>query len=294
MPTAERALLHRGGRPGTWGNLGLWREGEDDDYAGACTALARAVADAAGLRAGDAVLDLACGAGDELQLWLDTYGAGRVHGVELDPQLAQAARQRVGLRATVQQCSALAPAEPPAAPPGAAFDRVLCVDAAYHLRPRAAFLHAAWQALKPGGTLAYTDLCLRPAAGARGAVVLRAAARLCGLAADELLDAAAQCARLEALGFAGVQAQPLDDAVLGGFARFVHQQGRRVMRTALHRDWRRPFLTAKLIGPCRRAGLGYLLLTATRPGGDATAAIARATAWAERTALSSSGTPASA
>jgi SAM-dependent methyltransferase len=290
MPTAERALLHRGGRSGTWGNLGLWREGEGDDYAGACTALARAVADAAGLRAGDAVLDLACGAGDELQLWLDAYGAGRVHGVELDPALAQAARQRLGLRATVHQGSALAPA----ASRGAAFDRVLCVDAAYHLRPRAAFLQTAWQALKPGGTLAYTDLCLHPAAGARGALVLRAAARLCGLAADDLLDAASQRTRLESIGFAGVQLRRLDDAVLGGFARFVGTQGPRVMRTALHRDWRRPFLTAKLIGPCRRAGLGYLLLTATRPGGGATAAIARATAWAERTALSSKGTPASA
>lgn len=289
MPTAERALLHRGGRPGTWGNLGLWRDAEDD-YAGACSALARAVADAAGLRAGDAVLDLACGAGDELQLWLDAYGAGRVHGVELDPRLAQAARQRLGPRATVQQGSALAASMPP----GLGFDRVLCVDAAYHLRPRADVLQAAWRALKPGGTLAYTDLCLEPAAGSRGALVLRAAARLCGLAADELLDAAAQRARLEALGYAGVQVQRLDDPVLGGFVRFVRQQGPRVARTALHRDWRRPGLTARLIGPCRRAGLGYLLLSATRPGGEAAAAIARATAWAERTALSSSGTPVSA
>lgn len=289
MPTAERALLHRGGRRGTWGNLGLWRDGEDDDYAGACRALACAVADAAGLRAGDAVLDLACGAGDELQLWLDTYGAAQVHGVELDPLLAQAARQRLGTRATVQQGSALAPA----AAIDAAFDRVLCVDAAYHLRPRAAFLQAAWRALKPGGTLAYTDLCLQPAAGSRGALVLRAAARLCGLAADELQGAAAQRARLEALGFAGVQVRPLDDEVLGGFARFVRAQGARVARTALHRDWRRPGLTARLIGPCRRAGLGYLLLTATKPG-LAAAEMARAAASAERTALSSSGTPASA
>jgi SAM-dependent methyltransferase len=274
MPTAERALLHRGGRRGTWGNLGLWQHGEDDDYAGACTALARAVADAAGLRTGDAVLDLACGAGDELQLWLDAYGAGRVHGVELDVQLAQAARQRLGPRATVQQGSALTLATPP----GVAFDRVLCVDAAYHLRPRAAFLQAAWRALKPGGTLAYTDLCLHPGTATRGAVLLRAAARLCGLAADELLDTAAQRARLEAMGFTGVQVQPLDAAVLGGFARFVQAQGPRVARTALHRDWRRPGLTARLIGPCRRAGLGYLLLTATRPGGEAAAAIAHATA----------------
>jgi cyclopropane fatty-acyl-phospholipid synthase-like methyltransferase len=160
MPTAERALLHRGGRRGTWGNLGLWPAGDaadtdttsDTDYAQACTALARAVADAAGLARGDAVLDLACGAGDELLLWLDDYGAARVHALEHDALLAHAATQRVGGRAEVLCASAL---QPPAA---LRVNRVLCVDAAYHLRPRSAFLRAAWQALEPGGTLAYTDL----------------------------------------------------------------------------------------------------------------------------------------
>ena len=52
MPAAhrQRQLLHQGGRPGTWGNLGLWADGGDTpdliattDYAGACRALALAV-----------------------------------------------------------------------------------------------------------------------------------------------------------------------------------------------------------------------------------------------------------
>lgn len=267
MPTAERALLHRGGRRGTWGNLGLWRDAEED-YAGACAALARAVADAAGLRPGDAVLDIACGAGDELLLWLDGYGAAEVVGVERDAQLAQAARRRVGSRATIAQASALGPA----AFGDARFDRVLCVDAAYHLSPRSAFLQAAWRALKPGGTLAYTDLSLQ-----RASPLLRAAAGLCGLAPQDLLSAPAQLRRLREHGFVDARLQPLDDAVLGGFARFVQGQGARVARTALHRDWRRPALTARLIGPCRSAGLGYVLLAATRGEGEG-AAMARATA----------------
>jgi microcystin synthetase protein McyJ len=255
MPTAERALLHRGGRRGTWGNLGLWPGGEAD-YAEACTALAHAVARAAGLGAGDVVLDLACGAGDELLLWLDHYGAARVHAIELDPLLARAASQRVGERAAVVCGSALL------RPAQALFDRVVCVDAAYHLQPRSAFLQAAWHALKPGGTLAYTDLTLRP--GARQSAWLRAAARLAGVAPQELLGPAAQVQRLLDHGFVDVAMQPLDDAVLGGFARFVRAQGPRVARTLLHRDWRRVGLTAALIGPCRRAGLGYGLFAARK------------------------------
>jgi SAM-dependent methyltransferase len=268
MPTAERALLHRGGRRGTWGNLGLWHN-DEADYAEACTALARAVAEAAGLQRGDAVLDLACGAGDELLLWLDAYGAARLHAVELDPLLAHAASQRVGARASVEHGSAVQPGHWPSA----AFDRVVCVDAAYHLRPRSTFLQAAWQALKPGGTLAYTDLALREATSSHRTLVLRAAARLAGLAADELLDAQAQQQRLLDQGFADVQAHALDEPVLGGFARFVRAQGPRVARTLIHRDWRRVGCTAALIGPCRRAGLGYLLLAARKPA----AAIERAT-----------------
>jgi SAM-dependent methyltransferase len=268
MPTAERALLHRGGRRGTWGNLGLWRDA-DDDYAGACSALARAVADAAGLRRGDAVLDIGCGAGDELLLWLDAYGAGLVVGVERDALLVQAARQRVGSRAAVEQASALEFA----AFGTARFDRVVCVDAAYHLSPRSAFLRAAWQALKPGGTLAYTDLSLQ-----RGSAWLHAAARLCGLAPADLLDAPAQQQRLLEHGFVDATVQPLDVPVLDGFARFVQGQAARVARTAVHRDWRRPAITARLIAPCRRAGLGYVLLAATRDAGSGAAAMARATA----------------
>jgi len=266
MPTAERALLHRGGRRGTWGNLGLWRD-DDDDYAGACTALARAVADAAGLQRGDTVLDVACGAGDELLLWLDGYGAAHVVATERDALLVQAARRRLGSRAVVEQASGPASA---AYHGSGGFDRVLCVDAAYHLSPRSHFLRAAWQALRPGGTLAYTDLSLQ-----RGNVLLRGAARLCGLAAADLLSVQAQQQRLLDLGFVDVRVQLLDEPVLGGFARFVQGQGSRVARTALHRDWRRPALTARLIGPCRSAGLGYVLLAATR--GEAVA-MARATA----------------
>ena len=103
MPAAhrQRQLLHQGGRPGTWGNLGLWADGGDapdliatTDYAGACRALALSVGDAAGLQPGARVLSLACGAGDELLLWTDHFGASRVLGVEVDPAAARLAQGR--------------------------------------------------------------------------------------------------------------------------------------------------------------------------------------------------------
>ena len=285
MPTAECALLHRGGRRGTWGSLGLW-SGDEEDYALACQALASAVGRAAGLQPGDHVLSLACGAGDELLLWLQAFGVARVTGVECDALRVQAARKLLAARApglapgaaTVVEGAALAlPALGLQAVHGAAataVDRVVCVDGAYHLRPRADFLRAAWAALRPGGTLAYTDLSLVEQAPPWCRALLQGAARLCGLDGDELASAATQQQRLQTLGFVDVQVQTLDAAVLGGFARYVRQQSGRVARTAWHPDWRRPALTARLIGPSQAAGLGYVLLCARKPGAAAPSVVA--------------------
>lgn len=275
MPTGERALLHRGGRPGTWGSLGLWTDGQTD-YALACEALATAVwraADAATDTSdgpGEHVLSVACGAGDELLLWAERFGAAGVLGVEHDPRLVQAARHLTAAHA--ERIEVHPGSGSQLLSPGLAaqrFDRVLCVDAAYHLRPRPHFLQAAWSLLRPGGRLAYTDLCLEPARRPGRALVLRGAAWLCGLSSQDLLPAAAQAARLQQLGFTHVQAQRLDGPVLDGFAAYVRAQGRRVACPAWHPAWRRPALTARLIGPCRAAGLGYVLLSATKPGDGA-------------------------
>ncbi|MBL8307182.1 MAG: class I SAM-dependent methyltransferase [Rubrivivax sp.] len=248
--TDDARWLHDGGRAGAWGSLGLWAA-DTPDYFGACAALAGAVAGAAGLRRGERVLSVACGAGEELRCWAEDFGAAEVVGVELDAALVAAARHRVPQARVIEASGTALEAT---GLPAASFDRVLCVDAAYHLHPREAFLRGALQRLRPGGRLAFTDLV---APQRRGALAL--AARLCGVPPDGLLSAEAQQARLHALGFADVRCERLDDAVLGGFARFVHAR-----RVAPWR-WPRVAATAALIGPCRAAGLGYAMLSASRP-----------------------------
>ncbi|GCL64808.1 SAM-dependent methyltransferase [Pseudaquabacterium pictum] len=262
----QRQLLHQGGTPGTWGSLGLWPDGAEaaTDYAAACRHLALAVGRAAQLQPGVRVLSLACGAGDELRLWADHFGATRVVGVEIDPAAAGLAQAGCAGQPAIQVLcrSALAlDGHPALAGP---FDAVVCVDAAYHLAPRAALLAAVWPRLRPGGRLACCDLTVR--AGA--APLLRPAARLCGLPPDDLLPLAAQVRRLQALGFADVQAQVLDNPVLGGFARFVRRQAAAQRLWPWHHGWRAVATTAALIPPCRAAGLGYALLSATRPAGS--------------------------
>jgi cyclopropane fatty-acyl-phospholipid synthase-like methyltransferase len=266
------------------------------DYHGACAALAGAVARAAGVQPGDRILSVACGDGEELRLWVQHFGAGSVLGVEADP--ARVARAVSGTAmlpgVALRQGSGTRLAEL-GLPPGS-FDRVLCVDAAYHLTPRSAFLDGAFALLRPGGTLACTDLVADAGPG-RHRRRLDAAAWLCGLGAGSLADGPGHLQRLQQAGFAETRLERLDEAVLTGFARFAEAQARRLGR--MPRAWWRVAATAWLIPRCRAAGLGYAMLSATRPmAGVADAGSAassrEATDRAERTALSSSGTPASA
>ncbi len=245
----QAELLHRGGASGTWGNLGLWRS-SSDDYATACRALAIEVGNAARIAARDRVLSIACGAGDELVVWVDDFGAAQASGIEID-----------------HACTAATLAALPCVLP-AHFDQILCVDAAYHLAPRQAFIDAAFGLLRPGGRLAYTDLVVdRDRGVARiGAPLLGAAARLCGVPAADLGPAQKSVARLAAAGWVDIESNRLDDAVLGGFTRFVRSQGRRLGGAVWSTGWRRPRTTAGLIPLCRAAGLGYALFAATKPG----------------------------
>lgn len=266
---AERSLLHRGGTPGTWGNLGLWTHA-DDDYARACADLARAVGQAAGLQPGARVLSVACGAGDELLLWRDSFGAADVQGVEADPALCEAARTLSGLPVLQGQGTQLATL---GLAPGS-FDAVLCVDAAYHLRPREAFLQGVAPLLRPGGRLAFCDLVVNGGAMAFKRAMLSPSALLTGVGLGDLRDDAASVARVQAAGLVEVQLQRLDAAVLGGFASFVLGHGLGLGVHNLSRAWRRPAMTAGLIGPCRCFGLGYALISGTRPASATCAATA--------------------
>lgn len=241
--------LHRGDDDSGFRNLGLWTG--IDRYSEAGRALALAVGQAAALQRGHSVLSMACGAGAELRLWRQHFHAAAVLGIDRDPAaVARAQSQVAGDPACRVRARVL--------PTDRDFDAVLCVDAAYHLQPRARWLQQAHAQLRPGGHLAFADLVLR-----RGSSpLLRGAAALCGV--GDLTDTAQRLRQLHEAGFVDARAQDLDDAVLGGFARFVARHRRGAGRSHWRGGRVRAQVTAALIGPCRRAGLGYVLFTAQR------------------------------
>jgi hypothetical protein len=131
------------------------------------------------------------------------------------------------------------------------------VDAAYHLSPRQALLTAAHGALREGGGLAFTDLVLD------GPVtpLIRSAARLCGIDPRCLQDEEGALLRLREAGFGDARCERLDDAVLGGFARFADRQARVSGLRRLRPAWLGAAITAGLIPAARAHGLGYALFS---------------------------------
>lgn len=255
--TPLQAWSHRGAAPATWGNLGQWQPG--DDYPTAARRLALRVLQAAHPAPGATLLHLGCGAGDELLLSLQALGAALVWAVEPDARAGAQGRRRLAEAGLADRVRWLplpaATALRQLRGEGLRVHAVVCVDAAYHLSPRAAWLADAAALLRPGGRLAFTDL-VAPSPGR----ALRAAARLCGVDPADLGPAGQRLAQLAALGLKPQSDERLDEAVLDGFAAFVRAQRR-------HHGWGGPgalraHATAALIGPARRRGLGYALFAA--------------------------------
>lgn len=167
MPAYLDAMLaaHASGRVGRSIHLGYWPPGGADeatDFAAAQARLDDLVIEAALLRDGLAVLDVACGLGGLLATLDARFRGMELTGVNHDPrQLDACHRVRPRPDTILRWVEADACRLPFAA---ASFDRVVCVEAMFHFRSRDAFLREVFRVLRPDGRLVITDILLEPPA----------------------------------------------------------------------------------------------------------------------------------
>lgn len=253
----DRELLNHGFPGSTWGNLGYWRNAPT--YPDACLALGILLGERAQLRAGQSVLDIGFGFGDQLQLWKTHFGVGPVTGVERDAAALAAAQKRL---ADFADIALHLDTEGILAKTGC-FDRVLALDCAYHFNLRSDFFSDAFQALRPGGVLALTDIVMRDGSQTTRHTGL---ARACGIPPQNLVTHPVYRQTLVQQGFEAVEFEFLDDHVLLGFSRFAtrhlwnhrrlaaHSGALKIMATAMAAAW---------LG--RKKHIHYVLVTAIKP-----------------------------
>ncbi|HEY0973494.1 MAG TPA: class I SAM-dependent methyltransferase [Solimonas sp.] len=221
------------GRDGLFGdqpfaNYGYWtREGLT--LAQAAEALTEVVATSAGLRPGDRVLDVGAGYGAGAVIYAQRCKPAAIVGIDITPVRIEEGRKYVaghGLSDVITLQLGSATAMDFA---DASFDKVVSVECAFHFDTRVDFLREAARVLKPGGTLALTDMIPRrgidPQAYQRGEKTLNSGVCLDNLA--NAYDADVYAGHLKSLGFEAIRIESIVEWTRLPFARTLEAMGMR-------------------------------------------------------------------
>ncbi|MFQ5525946.1 MAG: class I SAM-dependent methyltransferase [Thermoanaerobaculia bacterium] len=225
-----------------YANLGYW-DSSTETAVEACDRLVDRLVDLLGHTNGS-VLDVACGVGATTRRLLTHFDADEVSAINISPpQIAEARKRAPGASFYRMDAAAMEF-------PDSYFDHVVCVEAAFHFRTRRRFLEEAFRVLKPGGSIAVSDLLML-----RGAPTIPWANYLPDLGAYEDL--------LAGIGFERVHVEPALEETWEGFrkrfTRFISANSSRNGWAISSRD--RFFTNVTLAAMIRNA----LLASAQKP-----------------------------
>jgi len=121
------------------------------DFVSACQSMATVVGSNAQLQPDDIVLDVGCGAGDQLLFWQQKYGIKSLKAIEPVYSLVLSSRSKAGFAEIMQGIATDLPV------PDNSCTKLLSVDSAYHYDSRTKFFEEANRVLKQDGIISAVD-----------------------------------------------------------------------------------------------------------------------------------------
>jgi microcystin synthetase protein McyJ len=143
-----------------YANYGYWpREGMTIEQAS--DELTDLIARTAGMGPGDRVLDVGCGYGANAVTYCKRYHPAAVVGIDVTEVRIEKGREYVATHGLGDVITLQLGDATKLGFEDASFDRVIAVESAFHFDTRRDFLNEAARVLKPGGTLALSDMIPR-------------------------------------------------------------------------------------------------------------------------------------
>ncbi len=237
-------------------NLGYWLPGCTtlDD---ACEAMADLLADAAGMREGDTVLDVGFGYADQDMRWMETRKPAKIFGLNVTAPQVEVAQKRVRERGMDDRIDLRVGSATEIPFEAGRFDRVTALECAFHFDTRQDFVREAFRVLRPGGVLAAADMLLLNTIRQRQLTEEQARRRL--MPTENWCDRETYIARLEEAGFVNPRIESISAKVYLPLVDYLKANYDRLKE-------RQPSIQ-DFIGNMERANVNtdYIIATAEKP-----------------------------